>query len=742
MMEVARSFNLSDGEVFKPEKNGVDLIKKAINEGRSTLTEAESKDILKAYGVPVVNEMVVSTVKEALAQAKVLGFPIVLKGLGKKLTHKTEQGLVKLNLTSLKNLRRACREIKESAGADLEGYLLQPMIKGRREFVAGLVRDAQFGPVLMFGLGGIFTEAIGDVVFRIAPLNEKQAQCMIEELLSKKILGHFRGESAANEKQLIDVLMGLSRLALEHTGVKEVDINPLIIGPDGAVTAVDALVVLGDTDDAHRDDVLTNEQMQTKVKEMNAVLHTMFYPKSLAVIGAARSRRNGFPGMFGCIAQFGFAGRLYPINPRANEVDGYKAYPNLVSLPEKVDLVIISVPAPAVPDALRDCAASGCKNVHIFTAGFKETGEEEGIRLQKEIEQIAFDGELRVIGPNCMGLYVPKSRILTWLYGSKESGPVTFVSQSGGHAQDFTHYVTNKLGITFNKAISFGNALTLDSTDFLAYLAHDDETKIITMYLEGVKDGRKLLKLVSEINRQKPVILLKGGLTDAGARAVASHTGSMAGGEKIWNAFYRQTGAIKVDSLEQMADVLLAFRHLGETKGPRVAVIGTGGGVGVAAADNCANVGLDLIPLPKDMRQKIREFTPSAGTMIRNPIDNHHAFMDLTILSKTLQLLSQAPYIDMFVLALHLDWFFTVDHGVQIGKIADYIIQKAALDAKGKPIVIAWRQYQPVPEIEETRKHFVDKILKAGVPIYEGLPRAVLALSKLHEYYAFHRVNN
>ncbi|MBN1382427.1 MAG: acetate--CoA ligase family protein [Deltaproteobacteria bacterium] len=717
-------------------------IKDASGKGKSTLTEKESKDILKAYGIPVVEEVVVYTVQEALRTAKDIRFPIVLKGLGEKLTHKTEQGLVKLNLNTLKDVRHACREIRESAGADLEGYLMQPMVKGRREFVAGLIRDAQFGPVVMFGLGGIYTEAIGDVVFRMAPLNEKQAHAMIEELLSHKLLGHFRGEGAADMDQLIAVLLGLSRLAAEHPEVKEVDINPLLINPSGRVTAVDALVVLGDTNDEPGNDGLTDQQRREKEKEMNAVLHTMFHPASLAVIGAARSRRNGFPGMFGCIAEFGFAGRLYPINPMAGEVDGYKAYPNLVSLPEKVDLVIISVPAPAVPNALRDCVASGCRNVHIFTAGFKETGEEEGISLQKEIEQIAVEGGLRVIGPNCMGLYVPKSRLLTWLYASKESGPVTFVSQSGGHAQDFTHYVTSKFGIGFNKAISFGNALTLDSTDFLSYLAHDDETQIITMYLEGVKDGRRLLRLVSDINREKPVILLKGGLTEAGARAVASHTGSLAGGEKIWKAFYRQTGAVKVDSLEQMADVVMGFRYLGEAKGPGVAVIGTGGGVGVAAADNCANVGLDLIPLPEDMRRKIRDFTPSAGTMIRNPIDNHYAFMDLNILSKTLNLLSEAPYMDMFVLALHLDWFFTVDNGVQIKKIANYIIQKAKQDTKGKPLVVVWRQYQPVPEIEKARDRFVEKLLKAGVPTYEGLPRAVFVLSKLYEYYKFRRANS
>jgi acyl-CoA synthetase (NDP forming) len=705
------------------------------------MTEAESKNILRHFDVPVVEEIVVSTAREAAECARRMGFPIVLKGSGAKLMHKTEKGLVRLNLGSVTEVREACREIKAAAGADLEGYLVQPMLKGRREFVAGLFRDNQFGPIVMFGLGGVFTEALGDVAFRFAPLTELQAQDMIDDLAARPLLGPFRGDSAVDRELLVAVLLGLSRLAVACPQVKEVDINPLLVGPDGRVTAVDALVVLYDPVIGGGDDAMVEMQAQERVRRTNAALHTMFYPSSLAVIGAARSRRNGFPGMFGCIAQFGYAGRLYPINPKADEVDGYKAYPNLVSLPEPVDLVIISVPAQAVPDALRDCAAAGCRNVHIFTAGFKETGEEEGMKLQEEIELIARDGDLNIIGPNCMGLYVPKSRILTWLYASKESGPVTFVSQSGGHAQDFTHYVTTKFGIAFNKAISFGNALTLDSTDFLAYLAQDEETKIIAMYLEGVKDGCKLVQLISEITREKPVIILKGGMTDAGARAVASHTGSLAGGEKIWNAVYKQTGAVRVDSLEQMGDAVLAFHHLGETKGRRVAVIGTGGGVGVAAADSCAGVGLELPPLPEDMRQKIREFTPPAGTMIRNPIDNHHAFMNLDILSRTLDLLAEAPYIDMFILALHLDWFFTVDHGGHILKIGDYIARRVREHTNGKPLVVVWRQYQPVPEIVEIRRQLEKKVLEANVPIYEGLPRAAFVLSKLFEYHELRRKN-
>ncbi len=520
------------------------LLKKGEQGGTGSLTEAQSKQILKNYGVPVVEETVVLNSKEAVARARMMGFPVVLKGLGTKLTHKTERGLVKLNLRSRAEVQAACREIRKSAGKDLEGFLLQPLIAGKREFVAGLLRDEQFGPVVMFGLGGVFTEALKDVVFRIAPLSETDAQGMIEEILSRKLLGAFRGEAAADQKQLIAVLTGLSRLGMERSEVREVDINPLLISPDGRVTAVDALVIINPADAAacnNTDEARTHQD----VPAINAALDKMIHARSIAFIGANRSGGRGFPGLFANIQAFGFSGKLYPINPRADEINGIRAYPSLLALPEPVDLVIIAVPAPLVPAALQDCIAFGSRNIHIFSSGFQETGEEEGIILQREIERIAREGRLNVIGPNCMGLYVPASRILTWSEAPAESGPVSMISQSGGNAQDFTNYASARFGIYFNKVISYGNALTLDSTDFLEYLGNDEGSRIITMYLEGIKNGRRLLQLLTRINRRKPVIILKGGLTESGARAVSSHTGSMAGGEKIWDAVFRQSGAVQ-----------------------------------------------------------------------------------------------------------------------------------------------------------------------------------------------------
>ncbi len=712
-----------------------EVINRVRREGRLSLTEAESKSLLGLYGIPVVEEAIVLNEDDAIIQSRRMGFPVVLKGMGSRLTHKTERGLVKANLKCYDEVLQAYNYIKTAAGDDWEACLIQPLIKGSREFVAGMIRDPQFGPSVMFGLGGIYTEALSDVAFRIAPFDEIQALSMLDEIKACKLLGAFRGEAEVDKKQLVQILKGLSSLGMDYPEIKEIDINPFIVMPDGSVKAVDALIVLDDAGEAMLGSDLTEDMSRGREKEIRAALDVMMHARSIAVLGATPPRPN-FPGIFECVRRFGFSGRLYPVNPKAKTYDGIKFYPSLSSLPEKVDLVIVSIPAPLVPEALKECVATGNKNIHIFSAGFKETGEEEGARLQVEIETIAREGGLHVIGPNCMGFYIPASRMLTWTDASKESGPVSLVSQSGGNAQDFTHYISSTYNIHFSKCVSFGNALTLDSTDFIDYLAHDEETKIIAMYLEGVKDGPRLLQQIREISPQKPVILYKSGLTESGARAVSSHTGSMAGGEKLWKAFFRQTGAIPVDSIEEMADVTLAVHHIGDAHGRRTTVLGIGGGNGVAVADSCAHVGLELPAFSPELTTKLRKSIGIDGSMIRNPIDSVIAFASLPVMGETLELLAQSGEIDNFIISMSLDWLTLKkeESGTYAETVASYLAEEGRKHTHGKPLIAVLRQYQPDPEIKECIP-LVEKVLLAGgIPVYKSLPQAVSALSKLVTY--------
>ncbi len=707
--------------------------------GHLTMTEYESKKLLRNYGVPVAASKVVTSAAEAVSTAKKIGFPVVVKGHGAKLAHKTERGLVKINLTSAKEVREAFHAITAAAGPDGEGCLMAPFIRGNREFVAGLVSDPQFGPVVMFGLGGIFTEVLADTTFRIAPFDEGEAHRMLNEISSAKLLGDFRGEKPADTGTIAKILTGLARLGTQHPEIAEVDINPLIVTPDGQVVAVDALVVLG-TPDSQEVGSHSHIKQKKKPARIRAALDVMANARSVAVVGATTPGLGGFAGMFGCMRNFGYRGRLYPVNPRLTEIDGLKAYPDLAALPEKVDLVIISVPGPLVPDILRQCAATGNKNIHIFSSGFKETGEDEGVRLQEEMEQIALANDLNVVGPNCMGFYVPENRLLTWEAAPKQSGAVSLISQSGGNAQDFSNYLADKYRIYINKSISYGNALTLDSTDFLDYLGRDKKTGLITMYLEGVKDGPLLVDLTTKINRRKPVIIYKSGLTESGARAVSSHTGSLAGAVKIWEAFFRQTGATQVGSLEEMADVVQAFHRLGRVGGHRTTVLGFGGGIGVSVADSCAAAGLELPSLSEKLTKKLRKLIPPAGAMIRNPIDAAIAFAHLPILSEVLDLIASSGEIDNFVVSVPFDWLYNkAPDGGYYETIASYLTGEARKYLRGKPMLVVWRQYEANDKIRRWIPVFQNTLMDAGIAVYEGLPRAVSALAKVADYYKFHK---
>ena len=482
-----------------------------------------------------------------------------------------------------------------------------------------------------------------------------------------------------------------------------------------------------------------------------------FNPKTVAVVGASREQRF-FGDFVGRLQQVGFQGRIYPINPKVadGEIHGLKVYPNLVSVPEPIDLVIVSVPSRAVPSVLEDCIAANAKNVHIFTAGFKETGEKEGIELEKRICQIARRGGLRIVGPNCMGLHVPAAKLTTW-EAVDEPGPVAFISQSGGHAGEFAREGA-RFGIRFSKVISYGNAAVLDSIDFLEYLANDPETKIICMYIEGVRDGQKLTAMVREINRTKPVIVWKGGLTDSGARAVASHTGSLGGEREVWEAFYKQTGAVRVDGFEELLYVTMTFLYLRPLRSNRVALIGAGGGNTVAGADICARDGLELPTLTEKTQKELRSFIPSEGTIIRNPLDIGVVLMDINLLLRSLEPVAADPMVDSIIFALPLGLIllggaaaalldqaqqsstdaFREELEKQSRKVLDILIKFDHENVYGKPLIVV---LQPAmgPFLPGQRGRIQQELLKENIPVYFSLEAASRAVGKFVRYHEFQR---
>jgi acyl-CoA synthetase (NDP forming) len=478
-------------------------------------------------------------------------------------------------------------------------------------------------------------------------------------------------------------------------------------------------------------------------------LDTMFFPRSVAVVGASPNPKAwGGTGFLVRLRDLEFPGNIYPVHPKATEILGFKTYPKVSSIPEPVDFVIVAISAPGVPQVLEDCITAGVKNVHIFTSGFGETGEEEGRTLERQIIEIIQRGGLRVVGPNCMGLYVPASRLAAW--GAKPAGvgPVAFLSQSGGHGEILTAYAQG-LGVYFSKMISFGNASGLQAPDFLDYLQQDPDTDIITMYLEGISDGNRITRLIKEINRTKPVIIWKGGLTESGSRAVASHTGSLAGEGRIWDAFFAQTGAIRANSLEEIIDVVLAFQHLRPAQGRRTLILGGGGGNSVAFADICGRQGLEIPPLSENTRDELNSFIRLAGNSTRNPLDLWEVQWNNQIFSRVVERSMADPAIDLGIVDRVVGDSVDDDNDGQHRKerekgyreINDFLISFAKKNPYQKPLVITTNMYGNdligAGAAERLRREFVS----AGIPAYGSLESAARALDRFIKYHEFQAEN-
>ena len=468
------------------------------------------------------------------------------------------------------------------------------------------------------------------------------------------------------------------------------------------------------------------------------VLDSLFFPRSAAVVGASANPAGwGGTNFLIRLQKRGYAGTLYPVNPKATEVAGLKCYPDVTSLPEPPDHVIIAIPAPGVPQVLRDCVTRGVKNVHIFSSGFSETGEEEGRKLDEEITAIIRNSDLRVVGPNCMGIWVPKGKLCAWGAEPIAEGSLAFLSQSGGHGEYVGEY-GQSLGVYFSKIISYGNAKGLQAIDFLEYLETDPDTRMIACYFEGMKDGNRVTQVIRRINRTKPVLVWKGGLTSAGARAVSSHTGSLAGEENMWKVFYAQTGAVPVGSLEEIIETAMAFQHLPPTAGRRVLIMGGGGGNSVALADICAREGLEVPHVAPETRVELNKFVRLAGNSTRNPLDIWSTMEEPDTFKKAFDLALADSNIDVAILEKQgFGDDNDPEHSERHRKADEFAIEYLKNNSSGKPIVVAITTMANMEGAAGYRARLWSRLTQAGIPAYPSTVSAARALSRFVNYHAF-----
>lgn len=357
----------------------------------------------------------------------------------------------------------------------------------------------------------------------------------------------------------------------------------------------------------------------------NTNLDFIFNPRSVAIVGMSTSTEQASlnPGVtyLESFEKGGFQGPVYPINPKGGEVRGLKIYRNVRDVPGPLDYVICCIQARNVPQLIKDCAAKGVKAVQFLTSGFSEKLTEDGRELQAEIVELARKGGIRLVGPNCMGAYCPKTGVSFSPYFPKESGNVGYICQSGGNAFFGVYYAAQR-GIRFSKVLAYGNACDVDESDLLEYLVSDKDTEIITMYIEGVSDGNRFARVLKEVAATKPVILLKGGRTEAGARATESHTGTLAGSVRVWEALMRQSGVITVNTIEEMVDMLVTFEYLTVPEGRRLGTLGGSGGATVLGTDIYNSAGLVLPHLPDETQAKLRALVNNEpGLSLDNPVD-------------------------------------------------------------------------------------------------------------------------
>ena len=688
-----------------------EIIARVRQKQRLYLLEHECKAILKSIGVPTTECLVARSEEEAVKMSEAIGYPVVLKILSPEVIHKSDAGGVmgvigQSPILGEEEVRRAYRELMARfKGRNIIGVTVQELAKPGLEVIVGAMRDATFGPVLMFGLGGVFVEVLKDVAFRIVPVTERDAQEMMEEIRGYELLKGYRGRSA-DIASLKDILLKVSDLVTAYPAIKEVDLNPIFAYPEGSIV-VDARMILE----------------QAPPREMAAVpktdLSAVFEPRSVAVVGASNNPDKAGFNILENLLRLGYKGKVYPVNLRAKEVQGLKAYPAVEEIPHQVDTAIIAIPARGVVDVMRGCARKGVKAVIIISGGFSEESE-EGKRLEEEVVTIARQAGIRIVGPNTTGVFNVQNNFTSSFVSLDRValGNVAFVAQTGLFLGVLFEHILSSQHFGISKVAGLGNKADVDDADILEYLAKDAQTKVIAMYIEGLSDGRRFLEVAGRTTKEKPIIVFKAGTTEAGAEAALSHTASLAGRSEVFEAACKQAGILRVRSFEEMLDVVKAFSFLPLPRGNRVAVIHYTGAGCVIAADACQREGLELAQLSPATVEAIGRITP-AWHRIRNPIDLWPAIEQVWM--EAYDVAIEAALHDEGVDALVVSIF-------AMPRWETYTPDFDMLQASGKPVLFCVEGNKRL--VEEATAKFEGE----GFPVYPQVNRAIFALSYLERY--------
>ncbi len=447
------------------------------------------------------------------------------------------------------------------------------------------------------------------------------------------------------------------------------------------------------------------------------MLEAFFTPRSIAVIGAARTPGKLGYGVLTNILDYGYRGRVYPINPQADEILGLKAYPSVLDVPDPIEMAIIVIPNKYVPQVMEECGQKGVKGAIIISAGFREAGM-EGIKLERQVLDIARQYGIRVIGPNCLGIISTHTPLnASFAAGMPPKGSIAFMSQSGALCTAILDWALSE-NIGFSHFVSLGNKADVDEVDLLEAWKEDENSRVIIVYMEGLKDGQKFMNVAREVTRETPVIAVKSGNTAAGSRAVSSHTGTLAGSERAYEAAFEQTGVLRANSIEHLFDYSLAFAYQPALKGRNIAVVTNAGGPGIMATDALEQSGLKLATLQPETVETLREGLPAAANVF-NPIDViGDALADRY--AHALKAALADANVDGVIVIL------TPQVYTQIEETAEIVSQIAA--SQNKPVLGCFMGQEKVgPGIKVLNRH--------GIPNYVFPERAVGAFRAMAEFW-------
>jgi 3-hydroxypropionyl-CoA synthetase (ADP-forming) len=679
------------------------------------VTEEIAKQILSEYSVKVPKFILVKDVVDAAKKAFEIGFPLVAKVVSDEVLHKTDVQGVKLGLSCEEEVKLAFTDLYDrlSNRYNVKGVILEKMVRPGIELIVGLQNNPQVGPVIMVGFGGIYTEIIKDVTFRVLPITKNDAIEMIEDLRGKQLLQGFRGSEPIDIEILCNLLVDIGKYGVEMAPYYEsIDLNPVIVYPKD-YSVVDVKMKLRENP---KFDVLSTAQTDL------SYIDSFFSAKSIALIGASPEEYTVGNSVLRSLVRGHYRGKVFPVNAKGySEIMHIKAYKSIEEITEPVELVLVTSDIKLVPGILESCGRKNVHNMIVFSGGGKEMGA-EGATIEDKIRKLASELKIRIIGPNCVGIFNNENYLDCIFQGYNRSvrpkkGHVAFISQSGTMAAAFMESCSYSLGLS--KLISYGNRLDVDEADMITYLSNDPKTRVIGIYLEGVADGRKFINAAKKVIKERkiPIVVFKNSRTTKAAKQSVLHNGSLGSSYDIIKCALEQAGIISVDSYEELCGCLKALSWSTKPKGKRVAMVTNGGAAVVAALDHIERLGLELAEISDKTKKAFKEYYPPTY-VTGNPCD-------LTCVATAhdykfaIQLLMDDPNVDI-IMSWFVPWF------VFRQPIADMLAELQRQNKK--PLLVGTMERSPF-----TSK-ITSRLEDQNVPVYHSVVTWITAAAALAKW--------